>query len=147
MPYAPVSGIYTAPAAALPAAPGQVIASANWNTIFTDISTALTQLGEASSNIFVKTPRVASAGSFTVIATDVVVYVTASAPTIFVPSCTVMQAPVRIIGTAGTIFGTAKSVLVPSGGETFNGSATYTLSLNYQVAVLYNLPSGGFIVA
>ena len=45
MPYT-VNGIYTAPDGATNAVPGQVIRSATWDTIFSDISTALTQVGE-----------------------------------------------------------------------------------------------------
>lgn len=40
------NGVYTAPTGAINAAPGQVIRSATWDTIFTDIQTALTQVGE-----------------------------------------------------------------------------------------------------
>jgi hypothetical protein len=38
--------IYTAPAAATDAYPGKVIASADWNAIFTDLQTALNQLAQ-----------------------------------------------------------------------------------------------------
>ena len=40
------TGTYTPPSGAEDAFPGQVIASATWNAIFTDISTALTLLGQ-----------------------------------------------------------------------------------------------------
>ena len=40
------SGIYTAPSGATNATPGQVIRSATWDTIFIDLSAALTQVGE-----------------------------------------------------------------------------------------------------
>lgn len=39
-------GSYTPPAGATTAAPGDVIRSATWNAIFTDIASALTLLGE-----------------------------------------------------------------------------------------------------
>lgn len=45
MPYNTTTGIYTAPTGATNAAPGNVIRSGAWNTIFTDIQTALTQIG------------------------------------------------------------------------------------------------------
>lgn len=44
MPFAS-GGIYTAPSGATDATPGAVVRSAVWNTIFTDLSTALTQVG------------------------------------------------------------------------------------------------------
>ena len=40
-----VTGIYTPPTGAEDATPGTVIRSATWNTVFTDIAAALTQLG------------------------------------------------------------------------------------------------------
>lgn len=47
MPFSIPSGIYTPPSGAENAVPGEVIRSATWNTIFTDLSTALTQVGQA----------------------------------------------------------------------------------------------------
>lgn len=41
------SGTYTPAAGATTAAPGDIIRSATWNAIFTDISNALTSLGQA----------------------------------------------------------------------------------------------------
>lgn len=46
MPYS--NGVYTPPTGAENASAGTVIRSATWNTIFTDISTALTTLGTIS---------------------------------------------------------------------------------------------------
>jgi hypothetical protein len=42
------TGAYTPASGATTAAPGQTIASLTWNNIFTDLSTALTQLGEGT---------------------------------------------------------------------------------------------------
>ncbi len=42
------TGVYTAPSGSTTAFSGQTIASATWNAIFTDISTALGQLGQAN---------------------------------------------------------------------------------------------------
>lgn len=44
MPINPVTGVYTPPAAAENAFPGKVIASADWNAIFTDLSSAMTSV-------------------------------------------------------------------------------------------------------
>ncbi len=46
MPYNSATGVYTPAAGALTASAGQVIASATWNSIFTDLSTALTAVGQ-----------------------------------------------------------------------------------------------------
>ncbi len=42
-----LNGVYTPPDGAEDAVPGEVIRSATWNTIFTDLSNALTQVGQA----------------------------------------------------------------------------------------------------
>jgi hypothetical protein len=135
------SGVYTPPIGAENASPGNVIRSAVWNTIFTDLATSLSQLG---TQAWVNTPYNA-VGSFTVTAGMAVVLVTASTPTITLPLSVNKQGPVSIVGTASTIFGTAKSVLVGTAGETISGAATYTLSTNYGVTILYPLSAGGYI--
>lgn len=48
MAFDPSSGIYSAPSGSTSASAGLVIASATWNSIFTDISTALSQLGRSN---------------------------------------------------------------------------------------------------
>ncbi len=45
MPYNVSTGVYAPPDGAEDAVPGEVIRSATWNTIFTDLSNALTQVG------------------------------------------------------------------------------------------------------
>jgi len=138
------SGVYTPPTGAQNAAPGEVIRSATWNSIFTDLSTALTQLGEG---IFLPTPRtISSSGSFTVLATDTTILITAPAPTITLPLSSVKTGPIVIYGAAGTIFSGTNSVLLCSGGDTINGSATRTLTTAYQSIYLYPRSSGGYLV-
>ena len=73
------SGVYTPPSGSEDAAAGQIIRSATWNSIFTDIAAALTQIGE---NSYVHTARYVSSGNFTVTTTDAVVVVQGSCPTI-----------------------------------------------------------------
>lgn len=46
MPFNAATGVYTPASGAESAAPGVIIASAVWNAIFTDLSTALTQLAQ-----------------------------------------------------------------------------------------------------
>src|SRR5262245_5853950 len=112
MPFGP-NGQYTPPAAAENAFPGKVIASADWNQIFTDISAALTSLGQQN---WTQIPRVInSVGNFSVNPTDAVIFVQASAPTITLPACATKPFPVKIIGALAGIFGTHNSAVVPTG--------------------------------
>lgn len=141
MPFA-ADGTYTPPTGAENAAAGNVIRSATWNSIFTDISTALTQLGKGN---FFATPRTAGAGSFTVAAADAVILVTASAPTITFPLAATKTCPVKIFGAAAGIFGTSKSVVLFSGGETVSGLTSFTLGVNYQAVAFYPV-TGGYIL-
>jgi hypothetical protein len=48
MPYNTSTGVYTPAAGATTATAGQIIASATWNGIFNDLTTAMTTLGQAS---------------------------------------------------------------------------------------------------
>lgn len=144
MPFAS-NGVYTPPTGAENAVPGQIIASATWNTIHTDISTALTQLGEQN---WTQTPRVISSpGSFTVQTTDAFIFVQASAPTITLPASSTKLFPVKIMGASGTIFSGFNSVLLPTGGDKISGESAATLTVAYQVATLFPLASGGYIIS
>lgn len=135
--------MFTGVAGSTSAAPGQVIKSATWDSINTDIATALTACGQAT---YSNAPRVASAGSFTVAVADNTIYVTASAPTITVPLSSTKLGPVRIMGAAAGIFGTNNSVIARTGSDTFSGLTGLTLATNYQILTLYPLASGGYIV-
>lgn len=137
------SGVYTPPTGAEDATPGEVIRSATWNSIFTDLSSALTQLAKGT---FVPTPRTASTGSFTVAAADTVVLVTAPAATIVLPLSSTKTGIVKIMGAASTIFGGTNSLIIATSPDTISGHGTITLTTNYQVVVLYPLSSGGYIV-
>ena len=137
------AGVYTPPDGAENAVPGEVIRSATWNTIFTDLSTALTQLAEG---VFLPTPRtISTAGSFTVLATDTTILVKVPASTITLPLSATKLGVVKIFGAAGTIFGSNNSVLVGTSAETINGALTRTLTTNYQSILLYPTV-GGYLV-
>jgi len=144
MPFNTTTGVYTPPTGAEDATPGAVIRSATWNTIFTDISTALTQLGEAS---WLQAPRVISSpGNITVAATDNVIMVQANVGTIVLPACATKQGPVRIMGAASGNFGTNNCVVIPNGVETLSGLGSLVLRTNYQVASFYPMSSGGYVI-
>jgi hypothetical protein len=144
MPFGP-NGVYTPPAAAENAFPGKVIASADWNNIFTDISNALTSLGQQN---WTQNPRVINVvGNFTVATTDSVIFVQASAPTITLPLSNTKPYPVRIIGAATGIFGTNNSSVIPTGSDKISGLTAVPLTVDFQMATFYPLASGGYVVA
>lgn len=58
------SGVYTGPTGATNQVPGNVIRSATWDTINTDVATALTQVGQQLFN----GPHTVTAGPYTVVA-------------------------------------------------------------------------------
>lgn len=143
------SGVYTPASGATVAAPGQVIASATWNSINADYTTALTTVGQASA---VNQPRVINvAAPFTVTTTDYIVQIHQSVGTITMPLSSTRTYPVKIIGTNNGVFATPATVVATapdgfSNAGTGNGTPTITLTVNYQVATFYPLASGGYIV-
>jgi len=139
------NGVFTPLPAATNAFPGKIIASSDWNAIFTDIAAALTTLGQLS---YVQAPRVVNVvGNFTVNATDTFVMVMASAPTITLPPGASKQGPVKIIGAIAGIFGSHNSSVVPTGLETISGNTSIVLSADFQIATFYPIASGGYVVS
>ena len=137
------SGVYSPPAGAESAAPSQVIRSATWNTIFTDISAALTLLGQQ----VLAAPRIISTpGSFTVAVSDAVILVKANAPVITLPLSSSKVGPVQIVGAATGIFSSHNAAVTPTGGDTISGLTGVTLAADYEALQLYPLASGGYVV-
>lgn len=138
-------GVYTPPNGAENAFPGQVIASATWNSIHTDMSTALTSLGEQN---YTNVPRViSSAGNNTVNTTDAYIFIQANVPSLTLPLSSSKPFPVKIMGASAGIFGSDPMVILPTSPDTISGQGTLTLNANYQVATFYPLASGGYIVS
>lgn len=138
-------GIYTPATGATVAAPGQVIASATWNSIHADLSTALTNVGQMN---WVNNPRViSSSGNFTITTTDAWVFVKVPAGTITMPLSSSRTYPVKIMGATSSIFSPNTSLIISAGSDTFNGLGTVTLSTANQVATFYPLTSGGYVVS
>ena len=136
--------MYTPPNGATNAFPGQIIASATWNAIFTDIANALTQVGQQQ---LVYLPRIISTpGTFTVAVNDRIILVEASAGTIVLPASATKVNPVTIIGGSSTIFGSNNAILLPNGIETVDGLSSVTLTGNYQSITLLPLAAGGWLV-
>ncbi len=131
-------GVYTPPAGATSAAAGDIIRSATWNSIHSDLSAAINILSWG-------TRRTANAGSFSVNVGDGFILVTASAPVITLPLGSTKTCPVLIVGGAAGIFGTNNSVVTPTAPDTISGLATITLSTDYAILELIPLAAGGYI--
>lgn len=145
MPFAP-TGIYTPPTGAENAVPGAVIRSVIWNTIFTDISTALTQVGQLLPWIAAPT-TLSIAAAYTVTALDAVVLVKANVGTIVMPASTVRpNTYVTIMGAAAGYFGTHSVSVVRSGSDTISSLTSLTLNVDYQSVKLFALSSGGYLI-
>lgn len=143
MPYS-ADGVYIPPAGAENAAPSQIIRSATWNSIFTDLSSALSTVGNGAA--WINSPTTITSGPYTVLPSDTVVLCKGSIGTISLPlSSTKAPGFTWIMGAASTVFGSAGAVVVPTAPDTVNGAATLTLSSNFQVATLYALSTGGYI--
>lgn len=139
------SGVYTPPTGAQNAAPGVVIRSTTWNTIFTDISAALTTLGQASPAVAAPT-TLSAASAYTVVPADRVVLVSAAVGTIVLGAATLRAGNLTIMGTSTLFFGTNSVVLLPTGADKISGAGSLVLNRGFQATVLYALPSGGYVV-
>lgn len=137
------TGLYTPPAGATSAVPGQTIASATWNSIFSDIATAMTQLAREQ---IIRTPRIITvAGDIAVAVADRIILIGASVPNITLPASATKTCPVTIIGNAAGIFSANNSTLVPNGLETIDGlAANPVLTNDFQSITLLPLSSGGW---
>lgn len=131
-------GVYTPPSGATSAVAGDIIRSATWNSIHSDLSTAINILSWG-------TRRTVSTGSFSVAVGDAFILVTASAPTITLPLASTKTCPVLIVGGAAGIFSVSNSVVTPTAPDTISGLATITLTTDFQIIELIPLTSGGYI--
>lgn len=87
MPYS-TSGVYTGPTGSTNATPGAVIRSATWNTINTDVATALTQVGQQMFS----GPATVTAAAYTVSASvAAVIFNVSGTATVTLPSAATYQ--------------------------------------------------------
>jgi len=143
MPFNPSTGVYTPPNGAENAFPGEIIASATWNAIFTDIATALTQVGQQQVT---QLPRsVTVPGNISIATTDRIVLIQANVGTITLPASATKLNPVTIVGNAAGIFSTYNALINPNGAEKIDGLNNLTLSGDYQSITLLPLASGGWV--
>lgn len=140
MPY-DSTGVYTPPAGAETAAPGDVIRSSTWNSIFTDISAALTLLGQQLYG----TTSVTGA-TYVPVATDSLLLVNrAGAVAINLPTAATMNgAPLAVKDISGVAH-TNNITITPNGAERIEGLATVVINVDYGGYWLYPI-SGGWIL-
>jgi len=135
------AGVYTPASGATTAVPGQLIQSAVWNAIFTDISSALTLLGQQlyGTTTVVSTPYVP-------VLTDSFLLVNDAAPVaINLPTAASRNGyPLTIIDSSGAA-NTNNITITPNGVETINGLTSLVIGVAYGGYILYPV-SGGWIL-
>lgn len=126
MPYDLATGIFTPPSGAENAFAGKLIESATWNAIFTDIASALTQVGQSSLSI---PTIVTGAGPFTISADESLFVMNKGSPSasaIALPAVALREGRPLVIkdwrGNAGDI------TITPNGSETIEGLSSWLLS-------------------
>lgn len=131
-------GVYTPPTGAENAAPGEVIRSATWNSIFTDISAALTLLGQQlyGTTAVTTTPYVP-------VITDAFLQVNdAGAVTINLPTAASRSGyPLAIKDVSGAAQ-TNNITINPNGAETIEGLTSIKINVAYGGFNLYPVTSG-----
>lgn len=135
------AGVYSPSAGATTAAPGDIIRSATWNAIFTDISAALTLLGQqlyGTTSVTVVT--------YVPVATDSLLLVNrAGAVAINLPTAVTMNgAPLAVKDISGVAH-TNNITITPNGSETIEGLASIVINIDYGGYWLYPI-TGGWIL-
>lgn len=135
------SGVYTPAAGATTAAPGDVIRSATWNAIFTDISSALTLLGQQLYRVTLVT-----ATPYVPLSTDAFLEVNfAGAVAINLPTAASRAGyPLKIKDISGVAH-TNNITITPNGAETIEGSTSLVIQNDWQGYTLYPI-TGGWIL-
>jgi PPE-repeat protein len=142
MPFNTSTGIYTPPSGATTAAPGDLIKSATWDAIFTDLSSALTLLGQ---QLYGTTP-VTSSSPYVPVATDTFVLIAvAGAYTVNLPTgASRIGYPLIIKDGTGTA-NTNNITINANGSDTIEGHASVVINASYGAYFLYPV-SGGWII-
>jgi hypothetical protein len=135
------SGLYTPPTGATNAAPGTLIQSAIWNSIFTDISSALTLLGRqlyGTTNV-TSTP-------YTQLATDTFLLVNkATAVTVDLLAASAAGGyPITIKDTSG-VAQTNNITITPNGSDTIEGLTTLVINTAWGGYMLFPV-TGGWVL-
>lgn len=143
MPYNTATGVFTPVNGAENAFPGEVIASATWNAIFTDIANALTQLGQGQITYLPRSITVA--GNATIATNDRLVLIQANVGTLSLPSAATKLNAVTIIGNSVGIFSSHNMIVNAAGAEKIDNLTGFTLTTDYQSITLLPLTGGGWV--
>lgn len=129
------AGVYSPASGATTAVPGAIIRSATWNSIFTDISSALTLLGQQLYN---ETTVAVGASPYTPLATDTLLVLTTSggAITINLPSAASRSGyPLTIKDNTGNA-ATNNITVNRNGSDTIEGQTSFTIANNWGMLTL-----------
>jgi hypothetical protein len=138
-------GAYTPATGATTAVAGALIKSATWNAIFTDLSSALTLLGEQLYNTNTVT---FGASPYTPVATDTLLLLTTSggAITINLPSAASRNGyPLRIKDNTGNA-ATNNITIARNGADTIEGRTSFIIANNWGLIELQPV-TGGWIIS
>jgi hypothetical protein len=131
-------GVYTPASGATTAAPGQVIQSAVWNSIFTDLSSALTLLGQ---QLYGTTPL--TAATYTPVAADSFILVNyAGAVTISLPAISARGGYPLAIKDISGVAQTNNITINPNGSDTIESLTTLVIKSAWGGYTLYPTTSG-----
>lgn len=137
------AGVYTPPAGAESAAPGDVIRSATWNSIFTDLSTALTSLGlqlYGATSVTVAT--------YNPLVTDATLLVNrAGAVSVVMPLASARAGNPLLIKDISGAASTNPITITFTGGESVEGLTTVVINNRYGSFKLYPLAAGNYYEA
>lgn len=139
------SGVYTPASGATTATPGAIIASATWNSIFTDLSNALTLLGQ---QLYGSTAIDNTKSPYAPTTTDTLLLVstTGAAVVINLPSASSRNGyRLRIKDSGGDAF-TNNITINRNGTDLIEGLTSLTISTNYGGYDLIPV-TGGWIIA
>ena len=135
--------LYTPPAAATDAFAGKVIASADWNSVFTDISNGLTQIGQQwvittainfnSANTD-NAIAIALPTGFTTYLIDKI-YITGASGTLTTATCGVFTAAAG----GGTAIVTSATAITVNTASANTNNNTQSLTVNNANTLAYNL--------
>lgn len=137
------SGVYTPPAGATTAAPGDVIKSSVWDSIFTDISNALTLLGQ---QLYGAT-QVSSTPYVPLAADSFLLMNVASAAVVNLPlSSSRSGYPLKIKDISGAVSTPHVITINANGADTIEGAASITITADYGGWNLYPI-TGGWVLS
>ena len=139
MPFNTSTGIYTPASGATTAAPGDLIKSATWDAIFTDLSNALSTLGLQLYGVTILT----SGSPYVPVSNDAFIQVDVASPfTINLPTAASRSGfPLRIKDTSGAA-NTNNITINANGSDTVEGHASIVINAAWGGYALYPVSSG-----